>query len=177
MKYLVLLRGINVGGKNMIKMNELRAAAEQAGLQNVSTYINSGNLLCESLLSKDTVANKLSQTIHDNFGLQIDLVILSADEVTAIVKILPEAWTNDSNMKCDVMFLQQGLHGQDIVGQLPIKPDIEHIMYAPGAIIWSVNRADVTKSGMLRLVGTKAYKQLTIRNCNTLRKLADLMAS
>ena len=80
-------------------------------------------------------------------------------------------------MKCDVMFLQGDAARASVLKKLKIKPDLEDVRYASGAIIWRVDRKDVTRSGMMRLVGTPLYKQMTIRNCNTARKLLELMES
>ncbi|MMZ71629.1 hypothetical protein D1872_351170 [compost metagenome] len=59
--------------------------------------------------------------------------------------------------------------------QLVIKPEIDRVLYVPGAILWSVDREHVTKSGMQKLVGTKLYSKVTVRNVNTTRKIYELM--
>jgi uncharacterized protein (DUF1697 family) len=73
------------------------------------------------------------------------------------------------------MFLWEGFDRRDIVKELKIKPEIEDVTYVPGAIIWRVDRSNITKSGMTKLVGTDLYKGMTIRNSNTVRKLAGMM--
>jgi uncharacterized protein (DUF1697 family) len=60
--------------------------------------------------------------------------------------------------------------------KLDPKPDIDTALYVPGAVIWSVDRDKATRSGLLKLVGTELYRQMTIRNVNTVRKLYTLMA-
>ncbi len=78
-------------------------------------------------------------------------------------------------MKCDIMFLWEHMDKPNILKQLTIKPEIEEVKYVSGAILWRVDRTSVTKSGMMKLVGTELYRHMTIRNCNTTRKLLELM--
>ncbi len=77
-------------------------------------------------------------------------------------------------MKCDVMFLWAENNSDQVLGELTIKPAINSIKYVDGALLWSVPRNQVNESGLLKLAGTNLYKQMTIRNCNTVRKLAEL---
>jgi uncharacterized protein (DUF1697 family) len=178
MVYVALLRGINVGGKNKVGMKELKAAFEEAGMSSVRTYINSGNVIFSSgIRSRARLGGFLEEAIAQRFGLEIDVVLRDLKAMRAVVKAIPTAWRNDETMKCDVMFLQGDAARASVLKKLQIKPDLEDVRYASGAIIWRVDRKDVTRSGMMRLVGTPLYKQMTIRNCNTARKLLELMES
>ncbi len=58
---------------------------------------------------------------------------------------------------------------------LAIKPNIDTVKYVPGAILWSIDKINATKSGMSKIVGSKLYQQVTIRNVNTVRKIYKLM--
>ena len=165
-----------MGGNNKVSMTELKMVFERAGMQVVSTYINSGNVIFESSInSKSKIANILEKAIESSFGLSIKIVVVDRDTLLSITKSLPNTWVNDANMKCDVMFLWDSIDNANILKQITIKPDIDNVLYVPGALLWSVDRKDLTKSGMLKLVGTSTYKQMTIRNCNTVRKLANLV--
>ncbi|HEX3568424.1 MAG TPA: DUF1697 domain-containing protein [Candidatus Saccharimonadales bacterium] len=175
MKYVALLRGINVGGKSMVSMQELRGTIERAGMSNVSTYINSGNIICESDLPRAVVTNTIEQAIEQKFGFAIHVVVLDRDRLLAIARALPKDWTNDAHMKCDVMFLWEHVDSPDVLKQVTLKPGIDHAHYVPGAILWAVDRDAVARSGLLRLIGTELYKHMTVRNCNTVRKLATLV--
>jgi len=74
-----------------------------------------------------------------------------------------------------VLFLWKEFDKPSVVKELPTKPELDEVMYVPGAIIWRVDRTNVTRSGMPRLVGSALYKGMTIRNCNTARKLTAIM--
>ena len=173
--YLALLRGINVGGKNKVEMPRLTAAAESLGLESVRTYINTGNVIFRAGSSSRDLADSLEGAIQEEFGLRLKVLVRNRGEVRHISNSVPSHWVNDSTMKSDVMFLWDEVDSEDVVEDLTIKPGIDEVIYVPGALLWSVARGDVTRSGMSRLVGTKLYKQMTVRNCNTTRKLAELM--
>lgn len=95
----------------------------------------------------------------------------------AVVKAIPPGWKNDDTTKCDVMFLWDAVARPSILKQLQVKPDIDDVRYAAGAIIWRADRNGLTRSGMMKLVGTDLYKQMTIRNVNTTRRLLELMTT
>lgn len=178
MIYVALLRGINVGGNSKISMLELKNVFEKAGMSAVSTYINSGNVIFQTdAEDSDKITDILEKAIEARFGFKIRLVVRTKDNILALLKVLPETWANNAEMKCDVMFLWKAIDSPDILNQLTIKPGIDNVIYAEGALLWSADRKDMTRSGMLRLVGTDIYKQMTIRNCNTLRRLAALVSA
>jgi uncharacterized protein (DUF1697 family) len=176
MVYAALLRGINVGGNNKVDMKILKQSFEQAGMKNVVTYINSGNIVFTAAgYSKNELANVLEQAILDTFGLQIKVLVLSLEDMRQVMSSLPESWTNDDKMKSDVLFLWEDINDSSILDKLIFKPEIETVKYAPGAILWTIDKINVTKSSMTKLVGTKLYRQMTIRNVNTTRKIYELM--
>lgn len=176
MKYVALLRGINVGGNSKVDMKTLKIAFEDVGLENVKTYINSGNVLfADSKYSSSELVKILETKIEEKFGFHVKVLVKSHTQLKKVVDTLPDTWVNDAGTKCDVMFLWEDVDSKKIIEELPIKPEIDTIKYVAGALLWCVKRKDVTKSGMLKIIGTKLYKQMTIRNCNTARKLLALM--
>lgn len=175
MTYVALLRGINVGGNNKVSMSTLKEILVAAGLKDVSTYINSGNVFFNSTERQATLVKKIEDAIEKEFGFAVKVLLRDLPNITEVVKTLPESWVNDTKMKCDVMFLWDAVDEPKVLEQLPIKTEIDEIKYVPGAILWRVDRENVTKSGMLKIIGTPLYKQMTIRNCNTVRKLLNIM--
>lgn len=176
MIYVALLRGINVGGNSKVEMKRLKAVFEEIGHTNISTYINSGNVIFESPEKNDEkLVKKLESEIEKEFGFNIKVVVKSLKEMEVISEKLPDSWENDLDAKTDVMFLWESVDNAKVLDDVIIKPDLDNVVYAKGALLWMVKRKDVTKSGMLRLVGTSLYKQMTIRNVNTFRKLLSLM--
>ncbi|ALS74850.1 hypothetical protein AUC31_06250 [Planococcus rifietoensis] len=175
MIYAALLRGINVGGNNKISMKELKEVFEQAGMSSVKTYINSGNIVFEDARNKEQVTLVLEEAIFERFGLRIKVLVYSFDEYSRIAQAVPPEWANDERLKSDVLFLWEQADDEGVLEQLTLKPGIDRVQYVPGAILWSVDRGDVTKSGMAKIVGTKLYKLVTVRNVNTVRKIYKLM--
>ena len=176
MVYVALLRGINVGGKNKVDMKQLRAAFEEAGMTSMRTYINSGNVIFSSpSRSRARLTKVLEDAIARTFGFKVDVLVRDLKSMRAVVKALPRTWVNDATMKCDVMFLWDDVARASVVKELPIKAEIEDRKYVAGALIWRVDRKGVTRSGQMKLVRSPLYKRMTIRNCNTTRKLLELM--
>lgn len=176
MIYIALLRGINVGGNNKIDMKTLKRTFESKGMQRVVTYINSGNIVFRNdEFTKPQLTEVLARAIADDFALSIKVLILSMDEYRKVLEALPDSWTNDDMMKSEVMFLWEEADDATVLEKLEIKADIDQVIYAPGAVLWSVGRSDAARSGIQKLIGTKLYRQMTIRNVNTTRKIFELM--
>ncbi len=178
MIYLALLRGINVGGKQKVEMKKLKKTFEGVGLNEVQTYINSGNVIFEADLDDaDHLASELHEAIWKQFEVRTGVLLRDSEEVHGVVDALPSTWVNDASAKCDVLFLWDEVDSPEIIDRLPAKPGIDDVMYVPGSVMWRVDRAVAARSGMPRLVGTDLYKAMTIRNCNTVRKLAELISA
>lgn len=147
-------------------------------MKSVKTYINTGNVIFSSTIrSRARLATLLEDAIAREFDLNIDVVVRDLKSIRAVVDAIPADWTNDQRMKCDVMFLFDDVARASILKEVPAKPEVDDVRYMSGALIWSVDRKNVTRSGMMKLAGTPLYKQMTIRNCNTARKLLQLMES
>jgi uncharacterized protein (DUF1697 family) len=174
--YLCLLRAVNVGGRNKVDMARLRAAFERLGFTSVRTYINSGNVVFAGPC-RDTaeLTAGIEAEIEREFGLAIAVVVWDLERLTALVDTLPAEWVDDSESRCNVLFLWPEVDRADIVDDLPLNREVENARYLPGAVIWRVDRSRATSSRMTRLVGTDLYRKLTIRTPNTIRKLHDLM--
>ena len=177
MTYVALLRGINVGGGNKVDMKQLKAVFEKAGMTSVRTYINSGNVVFSSRTrSKVRLVKTLEAAIAAHFGFDIRVLVRDRDAMEGLVKAIPSEWRDDQTMRCYVMFLAPTVDRPAVVKQLRFDPELEDVFYASGAIVWRIDRKHVTRSGMSKLMGTPLYKEMTIRNCNTTRKLLQLMS-
>lgn len=170
--HVALLRGINVGGNNTVPMKELRAAFETMGYSNVSTYINSGNVIFES---EKAEFSKIEQTLKKVFGFSIETVVRSKENIQKIAKEVPKAWQNDKDQKTDVIFLWDGYDNKKSLEIIKTNPSVDTLCYIEKAIVWHIDRKHYNKSGMNKFIGTLLYKNMTARNINTVRKLAELM--
>jgi len=176
-RYVALLRGINVGGKTLIKMADLKACVEELGLDNVSTYIASGNVLFETRRRDAArLETELERAIEQRFGLPVKVVVLAAAGYARIVAAVPKEWVGNASLRANVAFVRRGTDAQRVVRDLRPDPDVEEVKAVAGAILWATRRDAVNRSVMRRLIGGAAYKELTVRNLNTTLKLHELLA-
>lgn len=176
MIYVALLRGINVGGNNKVEMTKLKESFESIGHTDVTTYINSGNIIFSSDNKLRELASEIEAVIEKDFGFKVHVVVRDVKSIRAIDKATPKTWVNDGKtMKTDVLFLWEDVDKETVLNELVIKPGIDEVQYVPGAIIWRVHCNNVSKSGLMKIIGTPLYKKITIRNINTVRKLTTLM--
>jgi uncharacterized protein (DUF1697 family) len=176
MVYLALLRGINVGGNRKVEMAKLKQTFERLGFSDVKTFIASGNVIfAGDKVSETELVKKIEAAIEKDFGFKVDTLIRNQDEIERLVQAIPNSWVNNKEIKCDVMFLWPEVDHPKILDQIPTNPEIEDIKYFPGTIIWRIDRSLAGKSKVLKLNSTKLYKQMTIRNPNTVRQIYTLM--
>jgi uncharacterized protein (DUF1697 family) len=175
MRYVALLRGINVGGNSIIKMADLKECVEMLGHDAVRTYIASGNVLFETAerggAKLDTA---LERAIERRFELPVRVVVRSRAEIEKIAARVPSHWLGNADVRVTVAFLLRGNDARTVAAGLSPKDGIDELVTAPGAVMWAIRRDALTRSG-LRLVGTPVYKQMTLRNLNTTLKLAELL--
>ena len=171
-----MLRGVNVGGNNMIKMRVLKASFERLGFAQVSTYINSGNIIFKS---KETEARKLERKIEQmlvkEYGLESKVVVRSLAEMETLVKNLPRTWTGDGNWRYNVIFLRHTIDSEEILAELQFKGDIEQLVYRPGVLFWSAQVTELSRTQLQKLSSRKIFQDMTVRNLNTTKKLYELM--
>ena len=172
--HLALLRGINVGGKNKVEMARLKQTFERLGHQDVSTYINSGNVI---FTATKPSRSDIEAAIAEDFGLELMVLVRDLSNMEAVNERLPRTWIHDKTAKTNVMFLDDPIDSEDLLDELGAKPAIDRVRYAPGAILWNVDAENWTKSGTMKLAGQSIYKSMTVRNVNTFRKLLGLMRS
>ena len=192
--YVALLRGINIGGHNLMKMPKLKESFEKVGLQDVSTYINTGNIIFRKAgLSRAAIVAKLEEVIRQDFQLDIKVLLRSHSEFKSLIDFLPPDWVNNSLTRCDIMFLWEDIDEPSILAGLlkgdrevissakvkrPTKKGAEHLYYVAGAgaVVWHVNQDKLVKCHALqKLAANKLYKRMTLRNVNSARKIYALL--
>ncbi len=173
MVYLALLRGINVGGKSKVKMARLTQTFDRLGFSDVKTYINSGNVIFRSNSMPDLAM--IERAIQADFGFAVPVLVRDLKSMQKLVNNIPDSWVNSEVMRCDVLFLWDEIDKPEILESIPAKPDIEDVVYFPGAVVWRIDRKNVKRGAVPKIIGTGVYKQVTIRNASTVRKLYELM--
>lgn len=176
MKYIALLRGINVGGKNKLSMPELRSAFETHGFSEVSTYINSGNVLFSSD-GTDVLAlkEKCCALIQIHFQMDIPVAVISAQALTDALAHAPSWWNADKDSKHNAIFVIPPATPEAMCGQIgEIKPEYEQVDSYGSVIFWSAPAKTFSRTRWSKVAGSAAYGSITIRNANTAFKLAEL---
>jgi uncharacterized protein (DUF1697 family) len=176
MRYVALLRGINVGGKSLVRMADLKDCVEELGYEEVSTFIASGNVLFEtSERDAAKLESTLEKALERRFGRPIAVVVRSGTEFRRIVDAIPRRWIGNDGVRVNVAFVRRTLDGRKLARELEPRDGIDELVATKAAVIWATRRDALTRSGMQKLVGSAAYKDLTVRNLNTTLKLKELL--
>lgn len=157
----------------MVEMKRLKEFCESLGYTELSVYINSGNILFNAKGKIKDIQSTLTKVLAEEFGFPIPVLIKTQAEVKKIVAAIPQTWQNDhGTQKTDVAFLFPEVDDKKILDEFPVKKEYLESRYVKGAIVWHVKRENLNKSQLNKLVGSKLYKYMTVRNVNTARYLA-----
>lgn len=175
-RFLALLRGINVGGKNVIAKDALRRCFEEIGLSGVRTYIQSGNILFRSDRTRvEELTEAIEHGLSDRFSYAARAVVLSHGSYRSAVRAAPAAWGHDDAQRHNALFTLAGITPKRAIAQLASpRADVETVTAGPGVIFWSVSRKRATRSTWIKLPASPVYQQVTARNHNTVFKLLEL---
>ncbi len=175
MKYIAFLRGINVGGKNKIKMETLREVFSNApGFSNVKTYINSGNVIFETSETDDKkLAAKIETAIEKEFALKIKVMTRTFDEIKYIIENNPFAGQFENDKNLHVLFLDDEL--PKVKRGILLEHNNENEMFAVSdREIFCLLRVGVADSLLGRdYVGKKLKVSATARNWRTVNKVLE----
>ena len=176
MKYIALLRGINVGGNAIIKMTDLKKEVEDSGFTHVSTYIQSGNIVFESDQKEiDKITTRLAEALLKKFQFNSGIVVKTHEQLKKIISEVPADWKKRDDLRCYLAFIREPVSAQDVMREIKLKEGVDFAKAGDGVVYLSTLLSGLTKSGFTKLVGTKIYKDITIRNYNTAQKLFAMM--
>jgi len=175
--YVALLRGINVGGSNLIRMPALKACFEAQGLRDVATYIQSGNVLFTAGRSSQLVLTRqIEKELSKTFVYQSRVVVRSFEQIKAIVEGAPNGFgERPATYRYDVIFLKDPLTAAEAIKSTTAKPGVDRVFAGDGVLYFSRLISKAAQSHLSRVVGRPAYQNMTIRNWNTTGKLLELM--
>jgi len=175
-RYIALLRGINVGGNNMIKMTDLKACFEKMGFDGVVTYIQSGNVLFDfNTEDPEQLTVDIEQRLSEQFLYTSRIVLLPQQHIRRIITNAPAGFgCQPDEYRYDVLFLKAPLTAPEALKLIRIRDGVDVVTAGDSVIYFSRLISKAGQSYMTKMIGTPVYKQLTIRNWNTTRKLADL---
>ena len=176
--YVILVRGINVGGKNKVPMAGLRKCLEELGFSNVSTYIASGNVILKSDKHADEIKAQIEEALPESFKLDDELIkvlVLTRNQLQAVIDNKPEGFGEQpEKYHSDAIFLM----GIDSAQAMPVfnpREGVDKVWPGNGVIYSQRLSSQRTKSRLSKIMETPVYKSMTIRNWNTTTKLLEIL--
>ena len=178
MKYIALLRGINISGKNKISMSELKLELEKNKYQNVSTYLNSGNVIFECDTSNEKIIMQdIYEIIKTKFNLEIPVYIINGLSLENILNNAPKWWgTDDKEIYDNLIFIIPPVKYEEVYNAIgEPKENIEKIKEYNNSIFWSYDLKNYRKSNWwVKTASTYIKDKITIRTANTMRKILEI---
>ncbi len=176
-RYAALLRGINVGGNNIIKMTDLAACFKSQGFQDVITYIQSGNVLFRAEEADQAkLTGKIEEVLSSTFHYTSSVVLRSEEEIKDIVTHAPDGFGGEpAAYRYDVLFLKQPLTAADAISGITPREGVDQAFAGNGVLYFSRLISRASQSYLTKIIGMPIYQSLTIRNWNTTTKLLAIM--
>jgi uncharacterized protein (DUF1697 family) len=176
-QYLALLRGINVGGKSIMRMADLRAAFEEMELAEVATYIASGNVLFRApRQNREELATRIESKLTRGFGRELRVVLLTEAQLRDVVEGAPNGFGADSHL-CDVLFLRKPLTVRRAIAVVELRDGVDSVWPGKGVLYFSRLASRASGSRLSRFVSQPEYQNVTVRSWSTAKKLLDLIES
>lgn len=175
--HVALIRGINVGGKNIVPMAALRTALEAAGFEGVRTYIQSGNVLLRApRRSESAVAADVEKVLESEFGVTTVVVVVAASALRKALADAPKGFGSEPDVyHYDAAFLHPQLNSADALAAFGIRDGVDTAWAGDGVVYFRRLSAQRTRSKMSAVVGTPPYRHMTIRNWRTTARLVAML--
>lgn len=175
-RYVALLRGINVGGKNLIGMPALKACFEAQGYRDVVSYIQSGNILFSSSEPGAALVERIEADLSKTFGYTASVVLRSKRQLRGVVDGAPAGFgARPALYRYDVLFLKPPLSAAEAMERVAVRAGVDQVFTGSGVLYFSRLIRRATQSYLNRLVSLPIYKRMTVRNWNTTTRLLALM--
>ncbi len=176
-RYVALLRGINVGGKNVIPMAALRESFVDLGATDVATYIQSGNVLFDGGGDRPAAwVERIEQALSERFAYHASVVLRSHREMRAVIAGAPQGFGNDpERFRSDVIFLKGPLGAKEVLNQVTVAEGVDAVSPGEGVVYFERLSARATQSRLNKVMGLPIYQQMTIRNWRTATTLLAML--
>ena len=177
-RYIALLRGVNISGKNKVPMAELKKCFEALGSIEVKTWLNSGNVIfsCDEA-DAAALTDRLECMIHREFSLSIPVFIIPQEELADILRHAPDWWgTENKEIYDNLIFIMPSAAFADVYREIGApKEGLEQIQEYRSAVFWSFSLKDYQKTNWWpKTARADIGSKLTIRTANTVRKIAGM---
>ncbi len=173
--YLILLRGINVGGNNIIKMADLRAGIENSGYEDVRTYIQTGNVFVRTEKTKEQVESNIKRVLKKEFDYQLPILVLTKRELDSMIKNAPKDFGEEpKKFRYDVWFLISPLTPAKAMKEMELRDGVDTVTRGKKAFYTTRLISRASQSKLSKMTQKKVYQSMTIRNWNTTTKLGQM---
>ena len=176
-RYALLVRGINVGGKNKVVMAQLRQELTELGLENVETYINSGNIFFNSIVPKTKLIENLQAFFERRYPFIQSFSLLNLEDYEKELRNLPDWWNHEMARK-DVLFYTEGLDVDQVIEKVNSLELVDEVLYFGklGIFLGKLSETSYSKTAYHKhLLKMPFYRQITIRNAKTFDKIGQML--
>ena len=177
-RYIALLRGINISGRNKVAMADLRPAIEGLGYDDVVTHLNSGNVIFSSEEGNEIVlAENIQMMLERQFAMKIPVFVIRCDKLESLLDKAPDWWgTSDKNIYDNLIFMIPPADVQELCKKIGEPTEgLEQIQISDNAVFWSFDRQRYAKANWWKkTVEAGIGEMITIRTANTLRKIVKM---
>jgi uncharacterized protein (DUF1697 family) len=175
-RQIALLRAVNLGPVNRVKMADLRALLEREGYEDVQTLFQSGNVVLTSAKRPDTVAREMERLLADELGVDTAVVVRTRDELAGVIERNPIAEADEQPKRCQVSFLAEEPDAPAVkrMAELDVAPERFAVS---GREVYAWHPDGLQRSKLARALGEGLGVTATARNWNTVTKLLELADS
>lgn len=176
-RFALLVRGINVGGKHKVVMAQLRQELTELGLENVETYINSGNIFFDTSMSRTQLVERLQDFFTEHYPFIQSFSLLSNQDYEKELRNLPDWWNHEMARK-DMLFYTEGLDTKQVIEKVESLELVDEVLhFGKLGIFWGkLSEETYTKTAYHKhLLKMPFYRQITIRNAKTVDKIGQFL--
>ena len=176
-RHALLVRGINVGGKNKVVMAQLRQELTELGLEKVETYINSGNIFFNSIVPRTKLIEELYAFFERRYPFIQSFSLLSNQDYEKELRNLPDWWNHEMARK-DVLFYTEGLDVDQVIEKVNSLELVDEVLhFGKLGIFWGkLSEVSYSKTAYHKhLLKMPFYRNITIRNANTFDKIGQFL--
>lgn len=176
-RFALLVRGINVGGKHKVVMAQLRQELTGLGLENVETYINSGNIFFDTSMPRTQLVESLQDFFKEHYPFILYFSLLSQEDYEEESRLLPNWWSQDLARK-DILFYTEDLDVDQVIKKVNSLELVDEVLhFGKLGIFWGkFSEETYTKTAYHKhLLKMPFYRQITIRNAKTFDKIGQFL--
>ena len=176
-RFALLVRGINVGGKHKVVMAQFRQELTELGLETVETYINSGNIFFDTNMARIQLVEDLKGFFERHYPFIQSFSLLSLEDYEEELRNLPDWWNHEMARK-DVLFYTEGLDVDQVIEKVNSLELVDEVLhFGKLGIFWGkLSEETYAKTAYHKhLLKMPFYGNITIRNANTFDKIGHFL--